>query len=579
VPDGAWEPRVGQIVAPAVEKRLTGYLGRLIDSTRSRVDTHAARRLAWSAQLSVDRPLGFHPESRTALISPGFDAVVARYTTWLLSRDSAVLTGVIPARPRLSMAIFAGLDEVHLHIVGNTLVIHIELYLNQQAWGKVWRLPPDKAPYRVMPVPVHNVSLAAALERGDLSGTYGELLAHTLPLRGCYGASMISPMLVILAGNSDRFIGDERASKDIDDEIEAGCLEKFLGVDLEMVPYCSITQSTVDKKLAAHLKAQGQEPKVRRIANKKAGFAALLSPSVWVNSQCMLGLNLTRLDVKLDAVVAMCAMAVALNSIEAKAGRPTAWGVYMSQGDAHRAYRNLLSCPTEVWKSGLYDVRLDEHNAAYLTRYVDTALDFGGEANPTLFCLFSYCMVLSWAVLVRALAHMLASELVIPAMLRSRATGFTREHRLRHYELRSHNDMPEQEGAVVTTAVTPVDPPALDVIESEFHKLAFERCKIPRALTHPDDCQTSRDMFRASSYSDDFDMVQVDTPDNKRVAGARAALQQVGAETKIPFGAKKWDEGAPLSKTWCASALGSTSLTLRGLWYMYPTTVSKRWSS
>jgi hypothetical protein len=129
-----------------------------------------------------------------------------------------------------------------------------------------------------MPVPVHNVSLAAALERGDLSGTYGELLAHTLPLRGYYGASMISPMLVILAGNSDRFIGDERASKDIDDEIQAGCLEKFLGVDLEMIPYCSVTQSTVDKKLAAHLKAQGQQPKVRRIANKKAGEQAFAVP-------------------------------------------------------------------------------------------------------------------------------------------------------------------------------------------------------------------------------------------------------------------------------------------------------------
>jgi hypothetical protein len=160
-------------------------------------------------------------------------------------------------------------------------------------------------------------------------------------------------------------------------------------------------------------------------------------------------------------------------------------------------------------------------------------------------------MVLSWAVLVRALLDMLASELVIPAMLRSRAIGFTREHRLHHYELHNHNDMPEQEGAVDTAVDAPVEALALDFIESEFHKLAFERGKLTRALTRPDDCQTSLDMFRASSYSDDFDMVQVDTPDNKRVAGARAALQQVGVETNIPFGAKKWDEGAPAQDMVC----------------------------
>jgi hypothetical protein len=33
----------------------------------------------------------------------------------------------------------------------------------------------------------------------------------------------------------------------------------------------------------------------------------------------------------------------------------------------------------------LYDVRLDKRKVAYLTRYADVALDFGGEANPTLF--------------------------------------------------------------------------------------------------------------------------------------------------------------------------------------------------
>ena len=58
-------------------------------------------------------------------------------------------------------------------------------------------------------------------------------------------------------------------------------------------------------------------------------------------------------------------------------------------------------------------------------------------------------------------------------------------------------------------------------------------------------------MFRASSYSDDFTMVQIDTPELRRVRGGRAALQQVGEETNLPFGASKWAEGAPTQDLVC----------------------------
>jgi hypothetical protein len=82
----------------------------------------------------IERPLGFHPKSRADLISPAFDAVVARHTKWLLERDSAILCGKTPLRHRLSLAIFGGLEDVHVHTITNTLVIHLlELYLNQHA--------------------------------------------------------------------------------------------------------------------------------------------------------------------------------------------------------------------------------------------------------------------------------------------------------------------------------------------------------------------------------------------------------------------------------------------------------------
>jgi hypothetical protein len=85
----------------------------------------------------------------------------------------------------------------------------------------------------------------------------------------------------------------------------------------------------------------------------------------------------------------------------------------------------------------------------------------------------------------------------------------------------------------------------LDETEAEFHRVMYERGKVPRALTHPDTCQTSLDMFRGSSYSDDFTMAQIDTPELRRVRGGRAALQQVGEESNLPFGASKWTEGEP----------------------------------
>jgi hypothetical protein len=58
-------------------------------------------------------------------------------------------------------------------------------------------------------------------------------------------------------------------------------------------------------------------------------------------------LELCRLDDILRNVVAM-------NKHERRAGRPGNFGVYMSEGDVARAYRNLFSCPLDSWKSGLY---------------------------------------------------------------------------------------------------------------------------------------------------------------------------------------------------------------------------------
>jgi hypothetical protein len=202
-------------------------------------------------------------------------------------------------------------------------------------------------------------------------------------------------------------------------EIASGCLEAFPSALLGMVPYVTIRQSIVDKKLAAHLKAAGQQPKARRISNKKAGSQYNISTNGWANMSNMMQLELVRLDQKLENVVAMCAMANSLNAnlnakLEEDILQPEFlpsnealneseppklapprfdeapdtsgdYGVYMHQGDVNRAYRNLKSCQTVLWLSGLYVIRVRENGSVYVQFLVDLALDFGATENPLQF--------------------------------------------------------------------------------------------------------------------------------------------------------------------------------------------------
>jgi hypothetical protein len=69
----------------------------------------------------------------------------------------------------------------------------------------------------------------------------------------------------------------------------------------------------VDKKLAAHLRAAGAEPKARRISNKSAGTEYGISSNGWTDMSKHMRLELVKLDQKLQGLVAMCAMATALN--------------------------------------------------------------------------------------------------------------------------------------------------------------------------------------------------------------------------------------------------------------------------
>jgi hypothetical protein len=110
---------------------------------------------------------------------------------------------------KLSMFTTADAD-FHGHVVGDSVVIYLGHYMHQSAWCQVWRLPEDRAPVRIEPKPIQNVSLMDALTRGDLKDSGFELLAHTLEARGCSAASMLSPMLVVLTSNSPAFTMDKR---------------------------------------------------------------------------------------------------------------------------------------------------------------------------------------------------------------------------------------------------------------------------------------------------------------------------------------------------------------------------------
>ena len=149
---------------------------------------------------------------------------------------------------------------------------------------------------------------------------------------------MISPMLVILAANSEAFAKDSRAADDIRAELDAKCLEEFPTARLAVVPYCTVKQNVTDKKLPAHEAAAGKQPKMRRISDKAAGSSALAACNAWVVMEKRAKLELCRLDDILNNIVAMCVMCVAWNRAETCAGRPGAFGVYLTSGDVDRAY-------------------------------------------------------------------------------------------------------------------------------------------------------------------------------------------------------------------------------------------------
>jgi hypothetical protein len=278
---------------------------------------------------------------------------------------------------------------------------------------------------------------------------------------------MINPMLVILAANSDAFVKDSGAVDDIRAELDEKCLEEFPTARLAIVPYCTAKQNVTDKKLPAHEAAAGKQPKIRRISDKAAGSSALAACNAWVAMEKRAKLELCRLDDILNNIVAICVMCVAWNRAETRAGRPGAFGVYLTAGDASRAYRNLHSCLLDSWKSGLYFVELTR-GVGRLRWLLDLVLDFGGAANGANFCDVASGATVGWVSLIRqafrdAGTDINATAEVAAEMTQARARGFIRSCRLRHSELRAFNDMAEQvvevDDMIVDTPSTPLAAP------------------------------------------------------------------------------------------------------------------------
>jgi hypothetical protein len=442
------------------------------------------------------------------------------------------------------------------HVVGSSVVIYLGQYMHQSAWGQVWRLPEDEAPVRVKPTPVHNVNIEEALARGDLKGTGFELLAHTLAQRGCSSPSMMSPLLVVLTSNSAAFTGDQRALKDVDDELAPGCLEAFPTPRLGMIPFVTVRQSLVDKKLAAHLKAAGEEAKARRISNKSAGTEHGISSNGWTDMSKHMRLELVKLDQKLQGLVAMCAMATALNekAIAEERESGAVWGVYMHQGDVNRAYRNFFSCPTSVWQSGLYVIRVNDAGVGKVQFLLDLALDFGGEPNPLFFAepAAGAVQVLTKMIIdgaSGAKVNMQAPDYTLAAMRATRPVGFSREFRLRTEEFRKFNNLPEQPVPGLELAVAKLkrkrrSEGSAIINDQSVRQTIAKRGVCKAAVSHPE-VNESTDMFRASAYMDDFDIGLVDEPTKKRVRSTRQCLKSTGDEMKLPFGEAKWLEGEP----------------------------------
>jgi hypothetical protein len=293
IPDDSWHESIGQCVAPAMSEAVVQVLAQLRDSTRSAAVQH------------VTPHLHFNPECRADIINPLFDTLVARFHGWALARDSAWLRGCDPARPKLTRAIMG--EGFRGHIVGSAVVIYLQPFLHQIAWGQVWRLPEGAPPSRVTAEPVQTVSLAAALARGDFRDTDMDLVAHSLRDHVNYSGSMISPMLVILSANSEAFVKDSRAADDIRAELDEKCLEEFPSARLAIVPYCTVKQNVTDKKLPAHEAAAGKQPKIRRISDKAAGSSALAACNAWVAMEKRAKLELCRLDDILDNIARPCA--------------------------------------------------------------------------------------------------------------------------------------------------------------------------------------------------------------------------------------------------------------------------------
>jgi hypothetical protein len=289
-------------------------------------------------------------------------------------------------------------------------------------------------------------------------------------------------------------------------------------------------------------------------------------------------LELCRLDDILANIVAMCAMAVAWNKLEISAGRPAIYGVYMTEGDVEKAYRNLFSCPLDSWKSGLYLTELIR-GKPHLKWLLDLALDFGGTANGANFCDVSSGATISWTSLIRHFAtargiDILAPAEVVQSMQETRARGFIRSCRLRHSELRAFNGMEEQladadapsesmapdamvidsappqesvaaaaaaaVAAAAAAAVTALPLPA----DSSVHELQHRRGVRAAAISHARNFNVSREWFRVHTYMDDFGCVAVDDPEGHRVQLARDALAATGKEMNLPFGDEKWKAGA-----------------------------------
>ena len=547
---------VGQAVVPLPSERVASMLFSCIDSTIGRSERH------------IPRHLEFKPASRYDLISPDFDVVVARFQKWAIARDTAFMLGLQPKQPRLTMSI---MKPFHGFVTQGMVVLDLQHYMHRSGLGSIWHCLPGAPPVRVAPRPIspHDISLMEALERKVFKDTSSELLAHTIQQRGCHTGSFLSTVRVYLGANTQAFCKHhDRALADVAKEVQAGCLRPMSGLHLEMFPWMGVPQSVTDKKLMAHLRALGVIPKVRRLADKLRHSDVLASTNSWVCIDSLAKLHLTRLDDTQKQVVALCAMANSLNDELRRQGKlspATEYGVYLLEGDVERAYRNLLSCATEQWKSGMYVVSTD----GKFTWLVDRCLDFGGRLNPNCFSEVAFALVQIWAATLKLAPNMLAPQYVVPAMETVRAAGFTKKYRMHHTEFRHYNGRPEQPvpvplrddsvdrtlptvGSTTSTPYIGVDTatqaPAKSVLlpcPPSVRQTEYPRGKIAPALSHDTDVASSQDMWRLRAYLDDFGAAVVDTRDQSRVQVVHDGLRDAGSEVKLPFGQEKWEAGAP----------------------------------